>query len=59
MMNKEIKVVYVEQNDFERRPVAHTCGCVLELATSFKDYIEFRSEFNAVLESKVWVMDIV
>ncbi|XP_071944322.1 uncharacterized protein [Antedon mediterranea] len=59
MLGKKITVRYVQQSDFERRPVAHTCGCILELASSFKDYIEFRSEFSAVLENNIWVMDIV
>ncbi|XP_038064646.1 uncharacterized protein LOC119735023 isoform X2 [Patiria miniata] len=49
-------VRFVQQTDFERRPVAHTCGYLLELAPIFKDYTEFRSEFNAVLDAKIWVI---
>ena len=43
---------------FTRRPVAHTCGCVLELCLSYESLPDFRTEFNAVLASSIWQMDI-
>ena len=46
-------------SEFTRRPVAHTCGCVLELPNSYQSFIEFRSEFTSILESNVWIMDVV
>lgn len=55
----KIQVVFTKMSDFSRRPVGHTCGCVLELSDSYNNFPEFRSEFNAVLDSNIWVMDIV
>ena len=45
-------------SSFARNPVAHTCGCVLEVPNTYSSLIEMTEEFNLVLESNVWVMDI-
>ena len=58
ILGKKIAVRFVVQTEFTRR-IPHTCSCVLELSYDFKNYMDFRSEFNGVLESNVWVMDIV
>ena len=58
MPNEQIKITMVKRDGLARRPVAHTCGNVLELPISYTDYPEFRSEFNSVLDSAIWVMDI-
>ncbi|KAK5862890.1 hypothetical protein PBY51_018241 [Eleginops maclovinus] len=42
-----------------RRPIGHTCAFVLEVSDSYDNFPDFRSEFNAVLDSNIWVMDIV
>nr|XP_023670815.1 uncharacterized protein LOC111845548 [Paramormyrops kingsleyae] len=54
-----IYVEFKEMTDFTRRPVGHTCGKILLVAESYENFPDFRSEFNAVLESNVWIMDIV
>ncbi|KAJ8047916.1 hypothetical protein HOLleu_00033 [Holothuria leucospilota] len=59
MTCEEISVQFNERSGLSRHPVAHTCGCVLELPVTYDNYPEFRSEFKAVLESGVWVIDIV
>jgi hypothetical protein len=56
---KEIKVSFVNTSGLARRPIAHTCSCLLELSKSYESFPQFRSEFLAVLESNVWVMDII
>lgn len=56
---KCITVSFTQVQGFQRRPVAHTCGCYLELPVSYDNYPDFRHEMNKVLESNVWVMDIV
>ncbi|XP_060907364.1 uncharacterized protein LOC132984496 [Labrus mixtus] len=56
---KSITVTFSQLQGFQRRPVAHTCGCFLELPVSYDSYPEFRHEMNKVLESSVWVMDII
>lgn len=35
-----------------RRPVAHTCGPVLELPWTYASYPELRAEFDSVLAEK-------
>ncbi|KAK0142181.1 hypothetical protein N1851_020117 [Merluccius polli] len=55
----KIQVVFTKMSDFSRRPIGHTCGFVLEVSDSYDNFPDFRSEFNAVLDSNIWVMDIV
>ena len=47
------------ENEFARNPVAHTCGCVLEIPETYASYMEFSEEFKTLLQSEVWIMDIV
>lgn len=60
LIGKDIKVSLVTpSSDFTRRPVAHTCGCVLELPNTYTSYVDLRNYFNVVLKSDVWSMDII
>ena len=59
LISEKITVEFTKMQGFERRPVAHTCGCLLQLADQFDNFMEFRDEFNRVLESNIWVMDII
>jgi hypothetical protein len=57
---RQITVNFVSiASEFARVPVAHTCGCVLDLPTTYANFMEFRKEFCSILESGVWIMDIV
>lgn len=58
-LGKNIIVEFTQIEGFQRRPVAHTCGCVLELSVHYDSYPDFSSEMNKVLSSNVWVMDII
>lgn len=58
-LEKNIIVNFTQMEGFQRRPVAHTCGCVLELSVYYDSLPDFSTEMNKVLESNVWVMDIV
>ncbi|KAL3861531.1 hypothetical protein ACJMK2_007560 [Sinanodonta woodiana] len=53
-----VRLVRID-SEFIRRPIAHTCGCVLELSSNYESFVEFRREFNGILESKIWIMDII
>ena len=57
----KIKVEFNALSGFARRPIAHTCDCVLELPTSYTNYDEFRGEFKAIFditkENFSWRMD--
>ncbi|KAI4829488.1 hypothetical protein KUCAC02_023528 [Chaenocephalus aceratus] len=59
IVTDSIYVGFENRTEFTRRPIAHTCGNILHLADSYENFPDLRSEFNAVLESNVWVMDIV
>ncbi|XP_038159039.1 uncharacterized protein LOC119795229 isoform X1 [Cyprinodon tularosa] len=59
LVGHSIKVEFTETSDFQRRPQAHTCGCILKLPVGYYNYPDLRNDFNSVLTSSVWVMDIV
>ena len=59
LVGKRIGIIFCELHGLSRRPVAHTCGCILQIPTNYDNFPEFRSEFNSILHSGVWVMDIV
>lgn len=54
-----ISVHFEDIPSFSRRPIAHTCGRVLHLSKNYENYPDFRAEFNAILDSNIWVMEIV
>ncbi|KAK1878470.1 E3 ubiquitin-protein ligase TOM1-like [Dissostichus eleginoides] len=41
------------------RPVAHTCGAVLESPCSYSSYPDFRAELDSVLTGDCFTMDVV
>ncbi|TKS66013.1 hypothetical protein D9C73_000069 [Collichthys lucidus] len=59
VLDKAILIVFIETTNFLRRPQSHTCGCVLKLPIGYYSYPDFRSEFNNILTSSMWVMDVV
>ncbi|XP_066926475.1 uncharacterized protein [Clytia hemisphaerica] len=57
---EKIEVSLVDQgSDFARRPISHTCGPLLEIANSYNNFMELRSDFTQVLQPSDWPMDIV
>lgn len=55
----DIKITFNSLSGLRRVPVAHTCTGILELSDTYESYLAFRSEFNQILDSKIWVMDII
>ncbi|CAL8311562.1 unnamed protein product [Lota lota] len=55
----KIEVTFNKLCGLSRRPVAHTCGAVLELPCTYSTYPEFRTEFDCVLSGDCFTMDIV
>ncbi|KAK6196359.1 hypothetical protein SNE40_001597 [Patella caerulea] len=41
-----------------KRPIGHTCGAVLEVPKEYDNFPQFRHEFNNILNSNVWTMDL-
>ena len=56
----KLKVTFTDLNGLQRRPVAHTCGPLLELPCTYQYYNELVEEFSSILREKsAWSFDIV
>lgn len=53
-----IQVTFTNLDGMARRPVAHTCGSVLELPTTYQSFPQFREEVNNIFSSQYWDIDI-
>ena len=58
---KRLEVQFNRLSGFARRPIAHTCDCVLELPVSYTNYSDFHSEWMAILNDPelCWFMDSI
>ena len=55
----KLEIMFVEMPEgVSRRIIAHTCGPVMELPTSYTSYVEFKEEFLNLLHSGYWSMDL-
>lgn len=59
MCKDKIEVMFNGSCGLGRRPVAHTCGAVLDLPCTYSSYPEFRAEFDNVLNGDCFAMDIL
>jgi hypothetical protein len=59
LISGKVQVTFLKSEGFGRRPIAHTCGPVLELPSTYSNYCEFREEFNNILDQGNWEIDIV
>jgi len=53
-----ISVQFSSLDGLARRPIAHTCGSVLELPSTYNTFPELREEFNNILAKSKWQNDI-
>ena len=53
-----IEVTFNKLCGLSGRPVAHTCGAVLELPCTYSSYPEFRAELDCFLSGDCFTMDI-
>ncbi|XP_051235987.1 uncharacterized protein LOC127351975 [Dicentrarchus labrax] len=56
---EKILVTFNAEIGLNRRPVAHTCGATLEVPCTYSSYPEFRTEFDNILSSSYFEMDIL
>ena len=47
-------VSFVKMQDFQRRPIAHTCGPLLKISNTYRNFCELREEFQHVLSTNAW-----
>lgn len=60
MIDKKITVSFNYVTGLARRPVSHTCNCILELPATYPSYPEFAEEFLIILRSEIaWPMDCI
>lgn len=59
LIESKIEVQFIETSEFEKRPQSHTCASILKVPVGYHNYPELRSDFNSVLRTSVWVMDVV
>ena len=59
MLFEGIQVTFTELSGFGRRPIARTCNALLELPSTYQSFPELREEFNHVLSSDNWEIDII
>ena len=59
-LGKKIMVSFSSLTGLGRRPVAHTCDCLLEIPCSYISYMEFTAEFKAILcnPEHAWCMTL-
>ena len=59
MVSKKIEVTFFKCEGLSARPIAHTCGPLLEIPSTYANYVEFREDLTNVLNRDMWEMDIV
>ena len=56
-----IEVSFNSLSGLARRPIAHTCSCMLEIPTTYVNYDDFTKDFQAILsetdQNFAWRMD--
>ncbi|KAL3885738.1 hypothetical protein ACJMK2_025781 [Sinanodonta woodiana] len=57
--NTGLEEVYRDLHVTKKKPIAHTCGCVLELSTSYDKFLLHCEHFDNILDSKMLRMDII
>lgn len=55
-----LSVTFLELVGAEKRPIAHTCGPVLELPSTYQSYNELAEQFNFIIKNTItWAFTIV
>ncbi len=59
---KQIHIQFNRLEGLQRRPISHTCDCMLELPVSYSNYSDFHAEWVTILANSDdlnWVMDSI
>ena len=61
LLSNVITVTFNSLSGLARRPIAHTCGSIIELPSSYTTYPEFEREFMTILadDDQVWQLNAV
>lgn len=55
---RNISIQFSNLSGAERRPVAHTCGYLIEIPETYDNYNDFETEFRNVLQSDILRFDV-
>ena len=57
---RQIELSFTQLDGLARRPIAHTCGLLLEIPSTYQCYNELVEEFSAILQEKsAWSFELV
>ena len=58
---KNLEVQFNRLSGIARRPIAHTCSCLLELPVCYANYCDFHDEWMSILNDPelCWFMDSI
>ena len=59
MVDKKIEVTFIKCEGLSSRPIAHTCGPLLEIPSTYANFVELREDFMNILNRDNWEMDII
>ena len=59
IVTDSLTISFTDTEGLQRRPISHTCGCTLEVPSTYASFCELREEFMAILNSDSWEMNIV
>lgn len=59
LIAEKITVTFNALSGISRRPIAHTCSCVLELPSTYQSFLDFQQEFAAVLADDDYSWDML
>ena len=49
LLGSKISVCFNTESGLARRPTAHTCSCILDLPSTYLNYLDFEQEFKCIL----------
>ena len=61
LFDDQISVTFNSLSGIARRPIAHTCSCILELPSTYLNYLDFEQEFKCILSDDEfsWEMNAI
>ena len=59
LITNKLEVTFTKFEGAACRPIALTCGPLLELPSTYSNFVELREQFNNILEKDMWEMDIM
>lgn len=59
LISNQIEIAFTKLEGAACRPISHTCGPLLELPSTYSNFVELREQFNNILNKDNWEMDIM